>query len=497
MGSLDDAISKAVSGRQPLLFTQTAEEQRVAAALRRLAADSSVPARAVVEWGCVSGLGGAGGDTCDPVAALAAIGKADAPAFYLMKDLSEFFGRPDVIRSLRDLYDILTRDSGRFVVMVSSQLSLPPSLDKQVCLVDVPPPSTEELRETVAAVEAQYDDAAIPDAFRSEMALALKGLTLNEVGHIMHRVLSRGALARNEMLEEIFREKEAIVRRSGFLEFIPPRCELAQVGGLENLKDWLVKRRGVFNQKTVDSGMPVPKGILIMGVSGCGKSLCAKVVSSLWGVPLFRLDMNLVFSGMYGSPEAAFHHALKTVESVAPAVMWIDEIENGLGVSEKFGADQNHVFSAFLTWMQEKPPLVFVAATANQIHLLPAEIIRKGRFDQVFFCDLPEAEERESILRIHIESNGGSPDDFDIKYLVIATDGWNGAEIEQAVVSARIDAFGEDRPFNTDDINRHTRAMVPLSETMAEQIKAIRNWAWGRATKASRGKKPGQRTQGR
>jgi SpoVK/Ycf46/Vps4 family AAA+-type ATPase len=234
--------------------------------------------------------------------------------------------------------------------------------------------------------------------------------------------------------------------------------------------------------------MPVPRGILLMGMSGCGKSLAAKAIAVTWKVPLFRLDMNLVFSGMYGSAELAFHRALATVEAVAPAVLWIDELENSLGMDEGAtgGAGNSHIFSTFLTWMQEKPPLVFVAATANRIQALPAEVIRKGRFDQVFFIDLPNDEERKQIFEIHLRRNGADPGAFDRVFLAAATKGWNGAEIEQAIVSARVDAYYEKRPFTIDDITRNTSRMVALSKTMEEQMKKIRSWAFGRATPASK-----------
>jgi len=258
---------------------------------------------------------------------------------------------------------------------------------------------------------------------------------------------------------------------------------------MEVLREWIDKRASLFTQESYEAGLPLPKGILLMGVSGCGKSLAAKTVAAIWKVPIFRLDFNVIFSGLYGSPEATFHQALKTIESVAPAVVWIDEIENGLGMRANAGStDQNQIFSAFLTWMQEKPPMIFVAATANHIESLPAEIIRKGRFDQVFFCDLPGNEERDAIFKIHLARNGADVDAIDVAYLVIATEGWNGAEIEQVVIAARIDAYTDNRAMTTRDVSRHIRSNVPLSETMAEQIKAIREWAWGRATTASKTK---------
>jgi len=303
---------------------------------------------------------------------------------------------------------------------------------------------------------------------------------------LLTRAVRAGTVGKDALLSAVFDEKQTKVRQSGCLEFVPPHWDIAGVGGLDNMKEWLLKRQALFTQEAYDAGMPMPRGLLVMGVSGCGKSLAVKIISALWHVPLFRLDMNLIFSGMFGTPEAAFHHALKMLETVAPVILWIDEIENGLGIEEGRIRISHHVFSAFLTWMQEKPPLVFVAATANRIHALPAEIIRKGRFDQVFFVDLPNEAERTDILRVHLRQHGADPAEFDIKMLTIMLDGWNGAEIEQAVAAGLVDAYYEKRPLTMKDVTRSAQGIVPLSTTMEEQIKSIRRWAFERAAPASK-----------
>ena len=231
--------------------------------------------------------------------------------------------------------------------------------------------------------------------------------------------------------------------------------------------------------------MPIPRGLLLMGVSGCGKSLCVKTISTLWNLPLFRLDMNAVFGTP--NPEATFLKALRSIEGVSPAVLWIDEIEMGVGGYREGGdASMSRIFSGFLTWMQEKSALVFVAATANRIQLLPAEVIRKGRFDQVFFVDLPNEEERKQIFGIHLKKNHCDPGKFDLVFLAKATRGWNGAEIEQVVVSSLVDSYSEARELTEDDLHRVLSSTVPLSVTMEEQIKAIKSWAHDRALNASR-----------
>ena len=480
-------IEHAVQGRHPLIYCLTPEEDRVRNVLEDLAAERGPEAR-VATWDCVNGLvPGTGSDTRDPCAALEAIVRDPQPGFHLMRDLPDHLHRADVVRALRNAYHALARDGQCTVVIVASVLEIPASLQKEIFLVEAALPTATELLEQVDRVQAAYPGAAVPDASRSAVALALRGLTLNEAGHVMHRVFSRGRVSEREIFEEIFAEKQWLLRKSGGLEFVPHPVDLDAIGGLDVLKDWVRARRELFTQEAVDQGLPIPRGMLIMGVSGCGKSLCAKAVASLWNIPLFRLDMNLVFSGLYGSPEAAFHRALRAVESVAPVVLWIDEIENALGMtSERATVDQSLTFSTFLTWMQERPPLVFVAATANRIESLPAEVIRKGRFDEVFFCDLPTDAERRAILRIHMERNGINPEAVPPDRLLYATRGWTGAEIEQAVIAARIDAHNARRDATLDDLRHHIRRMVPLAATMAEQVKAIRDWSYERAMKASR-----------
>lgn len=490
MSTFAEQIQNAVNGRNPLIFLQTPEEKRVEETLRAIAPDCYENAQ-VSTWSCTAGILPSPGNskTKDPVTAIQTITKNPHPGFYVMKDMPDFMDQHEVVRALRDAYYELTGSGQTNIVLVSPDATIPRSIEKEVTLVDIGLPIPEELIHQFLRIQKTYPDRQIPDTLHSEVGMALRGLTLNEVTHLAHRILMGNKLDEESIFNEIFEEKKILVKKAGFLEFIPQRLGLDQMGGMENLKDWIIKREASFTQEAVDAGMPIPKGILIMGVSGCGKSLCAKIVSTFWKLPLFRLDMNMVNSGVYGTPEAAFDRALRTIESVAPAIMWIDEIENSLSMAQSGNAG-NHVFSAFLTWMQEKPPLVFVAATANQIQHLPAEVIRKGRFDQVFFCDLPDDDERKNILAIHIGNQGGDPKEFDLDYLVMTTEGWNGAEVEQAVIAARIDANQDGgRKFNNKDIYRHTRSIVPLSETMREQIKVIRDWAWGRATQATKTKK--------
>ncbi len=482
MSKAHNELKAAVKGHCPLVYVQTPEEERTVRILTEIADELSVPIR---KWTCVSGIEGIP-DSMEPAGALMGLLESKAEGISVFSDLSPFFGDPKVTRALREIYAEGRKNKNATVVITGAELELPESLKKEVQIIEMPTPDENEIAALVDSFINAAPGADIDEKVRTEVTMALKGLTENEISFVLEKVCSIENPTGDKLLDEIFTEKKNVVKKSGFLEFSPPRWDINSLGGLDNLKNWLIKRRHTFSREALDAGVPIPKGLLMMGISGCGKSLAVKTISSLWNIPMFRLDMNLVFSGMYGSPEEAFHRAMKTIEAVAPAVLWIDEIENALGMDESGQRISSHIFSSFLTWMQEKPPLVFIAATANKIQAIPAEVLRKGRFDEVFFCDLPAPQEREEIMKIHLTRNGANPDDFDFKMLKIMTDGWNGAEIEQAVISARTEAFYENRPFNQRDLTGVISKIVPLSDTMEQQIKAIRSWAFSRATPASK-----------
>jgi SpoVK/Ycf46/Vps4 family AAA+-type ATPase len=323
------------------------------------------------------------------------------------------------------------------------------------------------------------------------LVTSLKGMSLTEGEHLLRRLLDRHKTLSEDFFQEVLSEKEQVSRKEGILEFVPPDESIARLGGLDQLKEWVRERSSLFLADARKQSLPVPRGVLLMGISGCGKSLAVKIIAREWKLPLFRLDMNLVFAGVHGSAEWVFHRALEAVEAVAPAVLWIDEIEMGIaGYADGQTGSLTRIFSTFLTWMQEHRGDVFVAATANRIHLLPAEILRKGRFDQVFFVDLPNDEERKEILSIHMERNRIDPAAYDLILLSSATRAWNGAEIEQAVASARITAHARGAKVSQNDLLASFGKIIPLSRTMEEQLKQIRSWARTRALPATREIRP-------
>jgi len=281
-------------------------------------------------------------------------------------------------------------------------------------------------------------------------------------------------------------EKRQLVRKTGLMEYVPDTVNIDQLGGLDALKLWLRQRRDLFYSRDSLSSEIVPKGVLLMGVSGCGKSLSARVIASVFGLPLYRVDMSQVFSSGLGNAERQFAEACRTMEEIAPAVVWFDEIENSLSRAHADNSGVlDRIFGYFLTWMQEKPTGLFVAATANRIDLLPAEMIRKGRFDQVFFIDLPEKEERLEILQIHLRRRNVDPTGLPLDLIATRTEGWTGAEIEQFVVSALTAARLDNQPLSDAHLYDCLKEIVPLSRTMKEQVAAIRGWAFERAVRAT------------
>jgi SpoVK/Ycf46/Vps4 family AAA+-type ATPase len=331
---------------------------------------------------------------------------------------------------------------------------------------------------------------------RERLAKAAMGLTLHEAENAFARAMVDNGVLSNEDVRVVLEEKRQTIRKSGLLEFVPADINLDDVGGLQNLKRWLEKRNNSWMAEAADYGLPAPKGVLMTGVPGCGKSLTAKAIAAAWGLPLLRLDIGKVFSGLVGSSEQNMRNAIRSAEATAPCVLWIDEIEKGFSGASGGGGDSGtstRVFGSFLTWMQEKTAPVFVIATANNVNSLPPEFLRKGRFDEIFFVDLPTTVERRDVWALHLKKRlhsdnvaaGISVNDALTGRLADVTEGYAGAEIEQAVVVGLFDAFADRRPLSEQDLHRAVENMVPLSVTQAEQIGVIRSWAATRAIAAT------------
>jgi SpoVK/Ycf46/Vps4 family AAA+-type ATPase len=376
---------------------------------------------------------------------------------------------------------------------VSPLLELPTELSKEVTVVNYPLPGLEELgglldgiaEEVSSCREVRID---FDSGGRERLLQAALGLTAGEAENVFAKILVKTERLTGEDVDEVLAEKQQIVRKSGLLEYFTTRETFEDVGGLAVLKDWLRKRALAFTREARAFGLPVPRGILLLGVQGCGKSLCAKAVSSSWRLPLLRFDMGRMFGSLMGSSEENVRRAIEVAESVAPAILWVDEIDKafsgvqGTGVND--GGTTARVFGTLLTWLAEKMAPVFVVATANDISHLPAELLRKGRLDEIFFVDLPEERERREIFRIHLRKRRRDPETFHLATLVSASAGFSGAEIEQAIISALYDAFSGSTELETGHVLEALQQTVPLSRTMEEPIAELRSWAEGRARQA-------------
>ena len=478
------------SGR-PLTYIRSAEEQRIDRVL--LEVGSRMGSLPVWTWSLTEGIrldGVVEAGTESPRVALDFIAKHAGSAIFHLKDFHEPLRESsEVRRRVRDVYEC-SRDRNKFVVVSSPVRSIPEEIERNLVYVELRPPDIAELVEFLREeLEANGVTGMDPGVLRG-FANALLGLTLDEARYALRRALAANERPGPESLPALLEEKRLLVNRSGYIEFISTGTDISEIGGLENLKTWLLERRKLFEMRDDVSAELVPKGLLMMGIPGCGKSLSVKAIATYFGLPLYRVDMIEIFSGRHGKPEGAFVAACKMLEEMAPAVLWFDEIEMGITSSES-GGEQGRIFAFFLTWMQEKVRGLFVAATANRIDLLPAEMLRKGRFDEVFFVDLPLDDERVEIFRIHLMRRGIDPEPLNVRELIQFTIGWTGAEIEQCVVSAMTKARLADRELTGQDLITTAVGIVPLSRTMKEQINHIRSWAFERAVRAS--PQPGRR----
>ena len=510
----EKTLANLLRARFPYLYISTSEESRVLALIGSVA--TNVPlirtVRKVFEWSLTDGLTdsgkAAGDDSKSALKALEFIDHYKEPAIFVLKDFHVFFGANNrqadivVIRKMRDLLPKLKQSqSPKNVVFVTPMLLLPSDLEKDITIVEFALPSFEEISRVLKEmIETNRSTGRIAINLSEEeeerLAKAALGLTLHEAENAFARAMVEDGKLDIADVEVVLEEKRQTIRKSGILEFIKSDLSIDDVGGLQNLKRWLIKRNKSWLDSAARYNLPAPKGVLITGVPGCGKSLVAKAISAMWQVPLLRLDIGKIFSGIVGSSEENMRRAIQTAEAIAPCVLWIDEVEKGFGGATGPSGDSgtsSRIFGTFLTWMQEKTKAVFVVATANNISALPPEMMRKGRFDEIFFVDLPTLNERREILKLHLARRLQHPDvigdfvadDAILKQMAHATEGFVGAELEQVVISGLFEAFYEDRCIQVKDFERAISLTVPLSVTQAEQIHQLREWANVRAVAAT------------
>ncbi|MUL37447.1 AAA family ATPase [Gloeocapsopsis dulcis] len=492
---MKEELNVLIQAQYPLIYLVTSEEERAEQAISMIA--QMRPQRRIFVWTVTHGIVEYGQprnitqhNTVSPEAAIEWVIRQKEASIFIFKDLHPFIDSPATTRWLRDAIASF-KGTQKTIILMSPLQQIPIELEKEVVVLDFALPDMTELNDVLSRQLEQSRNRKLSTAAREKLLKAALGLTRDEAEKVYRKaqVYTKGQLTENEV-DIVLSEKKQLIRRNGILEFIEEDETLEAVGGLEELKRWLKQRSNAFTERAREYGLPQPKGMLILGVPGCGKSLIAKTTSRLWGLPLLRLDMGRVYDGsMVGRSEANLRNALKTAESISPAILFIDELDKafagGTGSADSDGGTSSRIFGSFLTWMQEKTSPVFVMATANRVERLPGEFLRKGRFDEIFFVDLPNAEERKEIFHIHLVKRKRDISRFDLEQLAKVADGFSGAEIEQALIAAMYEAFAQDREFTQLDIIAAIKATLPLSRTMTEQVTALRDWARQRARPAA------------
>ncbi|GMU22166.1 MAG: ATPase [Phycisphaerae bacterium] len=494
-----------IRARYPIIYVLTWEEERVERGIRAIARRRK---KNVLSWSVTSGMSSSDSNgelpakargPADPIQALDTVIQHNDPAIYIFKDfhfymtVNRCIGHVPIIRKLREVAAALN-NSYKTLIITAPVLEMAPELEKDITVLDFTLPTLADLSGLLDRIIEQFKDnprirIELDDAGREQLLKAALGLTLKEAENVFAKTLVNDGRLSADDVTSVFAEKQQIIRKSGLLEYYEAVEDFGQIGGLDMLREWLQKRSEAFTDRARDFGLPAPKGVLLVGVQGCGKSLCAKAVSKLWRLPLLRFDMGRMFGSLVGSSEQNIRRAIQVAESVAPTVLWADEIDKAFSGSQASGSTDGgttaRVMGTFLTWLSEKTSSVFVVATANDISHLPPELLRKGRLDEIFFVDLPSDIERQAIFRIHIARRGRDPAQFDLNTLAEASAGFSGAEIEQAVISALFDVFYARAELGTEAILGAITETVPLSRTMSDQIEAIRAWSEGRARNAS------------
>jgi hypothetical protein len=495
-------IETLIRARYPILYVISSEEMRVQHLVLEIARKRQ---KKVYEWSYSTGFVPAGTSiqsqkhrnaaTKEPLAALDQVIEQVEPAIFVFKDFHPFLTRNNfaVIRKLKEIA-LHLKNSFKTIVLVSPTMEIPTELEKEITVLNFPLPSREDLNELLEKILEDVKQfkrvrVDLDGAGRERLLQAALGLTLGEAENVFAKIIVKDERLSADDVNEVFSEKQQIIRKSGLLEYCATSESFSSVGGMAVLKDWLNKRSLAFSREAREFGLAAPKGILMLGVQGCGKSLCAKAVSTQWQLPLLRFDMGRMFGSLVGSSEENVRRAIAVAESVAPAVLWVDEIDKAFAGSQASGATDGgttaRVFGTFLTWLSEKTAPVFVVATANDISHLPPELLRKGRLDEIFFVDLPDPEERAEVFRIHLHKRGRDSASFDLAGLAEASQDFSGAEIEEAINSALYDAFYGREELRTGHVLKALGETVPLARTMDEQIGQIRRWAEGRARNAS------------
>jgi ATPase family protein associated with various cellular activities (AAA)/AAA+ lid domain-containing protein len=481
-------VKTLVLSRHPAIAVETSEPERLDAVLRAAAHDIPL---VVFEWSVTKGLRRPGGEqpvygTTEPLQALAAIGELTAESLFVLHDFAPHLAQPEVSRAFRDLLERFSTP-GRLstIVVEGTRVELPPEVEARTVRWHLAMPTRDEYRRAISAVveslQAQRSATVeLEPSDLDELSVALSGLTVNQARQAVAQVAVDDGRLTREDVGRIVDLKAKALRDDSPLEYFPVSDNAYELGGFDRLRKWLDRARTAAGPEAAELNLPAPKGVLLVGVQGCGKSLAAKVIAREWSRPLLKLDVGRLFDKYVGESERNFRRAIASAEGMAPVVLWIDEIEKALattGGGDSDGGLGRRIFGSFLTWMAEKRDEVFVVATANDLSALPPELLRKGRFDEIFFVDLPTPEERQEILRIHLRLRNQDPAAFELDQVAAVTEGFSGAELEQVVISAALQALSDRRPLDTETLASEARSTVPLARTRREDVMRLREYA--------------------
>ncbi|MEG4169690.1 MULTISPECIES: AAA family ATPase [unclassified Microcoleus] len=482
-----------IRARYSLLYIVGAEEEPVEAVIAQVALQVS-PARRVLRWDIVRGWEDNGSGKGSVMAALDRVSKTAVEEYtiFVLRDLHPILKYPyteknaAVVRELRNLTRELKR-SKKTIVLTSHTLELPEELKEEVTVIDFPLPNVQEIDSLISHVVEKPQQLQVSGLAREQLVKACQGLSRARIGRVLAKALAAKQQINESDIDGVLEEKQQAIRQTGILEFFNSRESLKSVGGLENLKQWVKMRQDAFTDEARRYGIPNPKGVLLVGIQGTGKSLSAKTIASEWRLPLLRLDTGRLFGGVVGESESRVRQMIQLAEAIAPCVLWIDEIDKAFGniISGGDGdsGTSRRVFGSLITWMQEKTSPVFIVATANNVRILPAELLRKGRFDEIFFLNLPSESERQDIFKVHLQRLRPTRlREFDLGVLAKRAENFSGAEIEQVVIDGLYRAFGtfvngQRRDLMTEDILRSIEDTVPLAAIARSQIEDLKRWA--------------------
>jgi len=489
----NNQLDTYLRARFTLIVLVTQEEQRAIELISEACRESK---RVCISWDAADGFNwitepnGKLPNASDPKTALEQIDNWDpnTPTLFVLKDFHDSWVNAQIRRKLRNLSQRL-KSTVKSILVTTPVNKVPEELKNEAVLETLALPDKQDLRKQLTGlVKTSGARVNLPQLGQEKLVQAALGLTASQAQRVFSKaIVGKAGLLDDRDIDLVRDEKKQIIRESEALEFFSVTETIEDVGGLKVLKDWLRLRERAFTEKAREYGLPMPKGIALLGIPGTGKSLTAKMVSNMWRLPLLRLDVGALFGSLVGESEERTRRALHLAETIAPCIVWIDEMEKALAHGGLDSGTSTRVFGSILTWMQEKGAPVFVVATANDISSLPPELLRKGRFDEIFFLDLPTTEERKEIFRVHLKKRRRLPEDYDLEQLAANSEGYVGAEIEQAIIDAMYIGFNDhEREFTTQDIVASLERQVPLSISQREAIGALREWLReGRAQSAS------------